>query len=151
MILVDTSAIYALLIRRDDNHSVAKHWYAEHASKDGLVITQLVICECWFLVKSRYGYDDADLVWESAIRGAFAILDLDATDIGAALAIRKKYGDSKMSFVDATSLAACERHKIDKVFTFDHKLFGMYRPGFSDHLMIVPGSASSANWRVTLP
>jgi predicted nucleic acid-binding protein len=73
-----------------------------------------------------------------AISGLFQILDMDSTDLRAALDIRLKYRDSGMSLVDAISLAACERYRISRVFTFDRVHFSIYRPRFTDALELVP-------------
>ncbi|MFA5809387.1 MAG: PIN domain-containing protein [Thermoleophilia bacterium] len=139
MILVDTSALYALTDRRDQHHKTATSWYAAaREAENTLAITQLIMAESWCMVERRKNSFYADKLWELMLSGFFNILDLDAADLATSLDIRIKYSDSKMSLVDATTLAICERLRIKKVFTYDRLHFGLYRPGFTDFLELVP-------------
>ena len=137
MILADTGALYALVARKDKNHKAAAGWYRSVAGKKQLVLTQPLLTETWLLISARLGSYYADSFWESVTVGVFGVIELDPADLQAALKIEKKYEDANLGFVDATSLAACERYRIRKVFTFDSH-FGIYKPSFTSHLELVP-------------
>lgn len=140
MILVDTSAIFALMIRRDRHHKHANRWYTENAGNNLLATTQLIIAECWHLAMSRFDHVSADKACEAALH-TFSVLDVDSSLLAAALDIRTKYHDSGMSLIDASSLAVCESLQIREVFTFDRVHFGIYRPSFRKSLKLLPEMA----------
>ncbi len=139
MILVDSGALYALNDFSDSSHEAAARSYSElKESETSMALTQPVMIELWQLVSRRKNLFYADKLWELMISGLFVILDISNADLTKAFEIRKKYADSKMSMVDATSLSACERHKIRRVFTLDREHFGIYKPSFAELLEIVP-------------
>jgi len=139
VIIFDTGAIFALNDKSDGKHEVATQCYRSlAASGQEFVTTQHVIAETWWLVARRKNVFYADKAWDVLMGNAFLVLDFDFIDFGLARQIREKYSDSGMSLVDATSLAACERHRISKVFTFDHDHFNIYRPTFAESLELMP-------------
>lgn len=139
MILADTGALYALVSGADANHKAAAGWYRQAAGSEQLVLTQPLLTEAWLLIAGRLGAFYADAFWESVVSGTFSVIELGADDLGRALEIERKYEDAGLGFVDATSLAVCERYKISRVFTFDRTHFGIYRPSFVSHLELIPG------------
>lgn len=139
MILADTSALYSVSVKQDQNHKSSTGWYTQaHQSGETFAVTQLIMAESWFLMARRQGSFYADRLWDLTMSGLFRILELDNIDLGLAMQIRKKYADSGLGFVDATSLAACERYRMEKVFTLDRAHFGIYRPSFAEFLELVP-------------
>jgi len=143
MILADTSGIFAVINRKDRHHEVSKKWFrSTTASGEALAITQPLLTESWRLINARIGPDQADTFWNSVLKGLFILIDIDVTDLRLAMEIRTKYADSGIGFVDATSFAICERHRISRAFTFDWKHFGIYRPTFADCLELVPAAGS---------
>lgn len=140
MILADTGAIYATIARRDANHLAASRWFGWFAGKDQLCITQPILTESWLLISAHLGAYYANRFWDSVNSGVFEIIDLDPADLKIALDIEQKYDDSSLGFVDATSLAACEKYRIAKVFTFDRNHFSIYRPSYADFLELAPES-----------
>lgn len=138
MIFVDTGALYALIDKNDVNHSNARKFYKDAVKRESLSISLPVMTEAWLLVDARLGKYFADKLWQSARDGIFDILELNREDLIAALEIENKYSKAGFGFVDATCFALCEKYKISKVFTYDRKHFGIYRPGFTEFLEIMP-------------
>lgn len=138
MILADTSGLYALIDRGDVNYRQAAKLFRKFAATERFALTQPVLTESWWLIAARLGSYYADLFWKSVVDGTFALIDLDMNDLGSALEIEDKYSDASLGFVDSTSIAACERYKIKKVFTFDRTHFRIYRPEFTDALELLP-------------
>lgn len=69
---------------------------------------------------------------------AFELLVTDAEDLTKALRIREAYPDQKFSIVDCLTMAACERYRIEGVFTFDRRDFSIFRPSFCPALTLLP-------------
>lgn len=137
MIIVDTSAIFALLTQHDKHHEQASEWYRQNAGNELLATSQLIIAECWHLAKTRLNHASADKACEAALQ-TFSILDINSSILTAALAVRSKYHDSGISLIDASTLAICEALQIGEVFTFDRRHFGIYRPSFRKSLELLP-------------
>lgn len=140
MILIDTGALYALMDKNDINHSSAKRFYETLAGRDTLSISVPILTEAYLLIDARLGTYFANRLWQSAIEGVFEILELNKNDIRRAFEIERKYQKAGFGFVDSTCFSLCERYRIRKVFTYDRKHFGLYRPTFSRSLDILPGS-----------
>lgn len=138
MILADTGGLYALIDSQDANHRRAVSWYRQVVKTEQLVLTQPILTESWWLVSARLGVFYADKLWSSVIDGVFSLIELGKDDLAVALEIETKYADAALGFVDATSMAACERNRISQVFTFDRTHFELYKPQFTKRLEPVP-------------
>lgn len=130
---MDTSAFYALLDKNDRHHRHARTVH-EHTRQEDLVTSLPILTEAWFLIKSRLGYHFANRVWDDVVKGAFELLEANEEDLARAQAIEKKYREAGLGFVDSISFALCEKNRIRKVFTYDVKHFGLYRPSFAPSL-----------------
>ncbi len=70
--------------------------------------------------------------------GVFELLDLDIDDLGKARQIENRYSKANFGIVDATCFFLCEKHRIRKVFTYDRRDFGIYKPRFVESLELLP-------------
>jgi predicted nucleic acid-binding protein len=138
VILVDTGALYALIDKNDINHPDARRFYEGVAGSESLAVSLPILTEAWLLVDARLGGYFANKLWQAALSDVFDILEIEGEDLKVALGIEKRYEKTGFGFVDATCFALCEKYKIRKVFTYDRKHFGIYKPSFSKSLDIVP-------------
>jgi hypothetical protein len=136
MILVDTGAFYALATRSDRNHASAARVIKDLA--EPLVTHTLILAEIWYLLETRVGRLAARKLAERVVAGGVGLLSVESTDIASALTIERRYSDLDLGLADAVSLALCERERIEKVFTFDRRDFGSYRPSFAPALKLLP-------------
>jgi predicted nucleic acid-binding protein len=120
-VFVDTSAFFALLYQRDQNHGRARVIHTSIiARRATMVPTNFVLAETHALLLSRLG-------GAIATRHLFAI-DAEATltvrvsedDERAARATLAGYTDRDFALTDATSFAVMDRLDIREAFTFDH-------------------------------
>lgn len=138
MIFVDTGALYALIDKNDINHSDAKRFYKGVVGKEAISTSLPILTEAWLLIEARLGKYFANKLWKSASEGIFEILELERDDLSTALEIENKYQKTGFGFVDSTCFALCEKYKIRRVFTYDRKHFGIYKPSFSESLELLP-------------
>ncbi len=116
-VLVDTSAVFALVDSSD-------HWHA--AAKAGLdslkkaraepLLTNFIVAECHALLLARLG---APLARKWLIGNVWPVRRVTIDDEAVAMSIISKYTDKTFSYADATSFAAMERLGIRKAFAFD--------------------------------
>lgn len=115
-VLVDTSAVFALLDRSDVNHSAAR------ATLEGLkrrragpLLTNFIVAESHALVLSRLG---SDIARRWLLGNVWPVERVSAEDEANARGIIARYVDKTFSYTDATSFAVMERLGL-KAFAFD--------------------------------
>jgi len=116
-VLVDTSAVYALLDERDACHQAAKD-SLEHLKKarSEPFLTNFIVAECHALALARLG---ATLARRWLLSNIWAVERVTADDESVAREIIRKYTDKSFSYTDATSFAVMDRLGIRAAFAFD--------------------------------
>lgn len=133
MILVDTGALYALVDKRDGKHGAARSFIESLSDRDRLP----VLVELWFLIRAR---KDAATAFDAVERilDSFDLLPTEAEDLPRAIDIKRTFSDQKFSLVDGLVMAYAERHRIERIFTFDRRDFSVFRPSFCTVLTLLP-------------
>jgi uncharacterized protein len=121
MIYIDTGALIARYIAKDDYHTEAKsNWKGLEKNKDRLFTSNFVLDETFTLLGRRAGYkfaaERARAIYSSE---ALTILRPDKSNELEALRFFEKYSDQMVSYTDCISFALMREHKIKRVFTFD--------------------------------
>jgi predicted nucleic acid-binding protein len=117
MIFVDTSAIYALISRRDDNHERATVLAQSFFETDTALVTHnYILLEAIALVQNRLG-------WRAAVSIEAIVSDVDVVWIDAEqhleAARRWKERGGEVSLVDEVSFLVMRERGIDTAFAFD--------------------------------
>ncbi len=133
-VVVDTSALYALISARDVFHDAAKEAY-ERLLRDGreLWVTSYLLVEFGGLTERRLGFAPLKAFYDSA-NGVFETLWVDEEIHGQAWAELDRRSGQGLNFVDWTVLLAA-RQLDAAVFTFDE---GFAKEG----AVVIPGSGS---------
>ena len=137
MITLDTSAIFALLNRRDGAHGSAVNALQE--DRGPFLVPAATLGEVGFLVEDRLGVEVLDLFLEDLESGAYT-LDCGDGDISRVRALVRRYADLSLGCVDAAVIACAERSG-GRVMTFDLRDFGVVAA--EGTITIVPGPPSS--------
>lgn len=117
-IMVDTSAIYALIDRSDACHEKAKYLFKKLSERDvDLILTNFILAETHALILSRLGHELArewvkNLIWK--------VERVKEEDEKRAREIIITYKDKSFSYTDATTFAVMERLKLNVALTFDN-------------------------------
>lgn len=117
MILVDTSALYALLDREDEGHGAAVDVW-EMVAGERLVTHSYVVVETVALAQHRLGMDAVRDLHEAV----FPVLDVGWVDEvvhQAAMATLVASGRRGISLVDHVSFEVMRRRGIHRAFAFD--------------------------------
>lgn len=118
---VDTSAYYALIDRRDANHSPAQSIATRLTTERyQQFTTDFVLAELHALLLARLGRGIAGRVLRDMDRSSTIITPVTTRDQRRAREILQQYDDKDFSLTDALSFAVMERLAIPNAFTFDH-------------------------------
>ena len=121
VITLDTSALFALLNRRDRSHGAAVK--ALEGDPGPYLVPAATLGEIAFLVEERLGIRVLDLLLADLESGAYTI-DCGEADLGRARQLVQRYEDLSLGYVDAAVIACAERSG-GRVLTFDLRDFGV--------------------------
>ncbi|MGB9805082.1 type II toxin-antitoxin system VapC family toxin, partial [Desulfofundulus sp.] len=116
-IMVDTSAIYALLDRSDNMHQQAVSILKELSTQGvEVVITNFIVAECHALLVSRLSPEIAR-AWLKGL--CWPVERVNEEDENRAREIIFTYSDKSFSYTGATTFAVMERLGATRAFAFD--------------------------------
>jgi len=134
-VFLDTGAFLALADEDDDYHSVAKSIHAQLlASHSQLLTSNFVLAETYTLIRFKVDHRAAVEFMKRFDQTRIKVLRVTETVEHSAKAIFAKYDDKDFSFVDCTSFALIDYHRLDQAFAFDSH-FRQYR--FKRHVMVL--------------
>jgi predicted nucleic acid-binding protein len=119
MIFVDTSALYAVLDRDDQNHSAAKAaWRELLEAEENLLVTNYIVVETTALVQHRLGMEAVRVLYGEIV----PVLDVhwitEADHLHAQNALLAT-DRRKLSLVDCSSFHAMRTRMLRVAFAFD--------------------------------
>jgi len=118
-VLVDTSAVLALLVPTDAQHAKARRAFAKLAETESrLLTTSYTLVECYALIDRRIGRD-ALRRFRSEFAPLLEVIWVGADEHERALDIVEAAGASGPSLVDAASFVVARKHHVDQVFAYD--------------------------------
>ena len=126
-VFVDTSALYAVLDRDDDNHALAAEAFSSLLDRELLLTHGDVAVEATALVQRRLGMDAVRALVDDVLP-AFELVFVDESLHHAALAALLASGARDVSLVDRTSFELMRRRGVTEAFAFDDDF---HREGFT--------------------
>jgi predicted nucleic acid-binding protein len=118
-VIVDTSALFALLDRRDARHASAVAFWTDPDDED-LVTHAYVVVESVALVRSRLGAEAVAALVDELLP-AIRVEMVDRSLHDACLADIRRIGGGA-SLVDRVTIAFAARHGIGRAFAYDADL-----------------------------
>lgn len=116
-VLVDSSAIVALLFANDDNHQAAVDCLRRLTIEGAeLLLSNFVLAETYNLLAVRT-YPARAREW--LLRNTWPVERITVADEEEAFRIIERHADKDYSYTDATSFALMRRLACDIAFTFD--------------------------------
>lgn len=125
MVFLDTSAIYALADRNDDNHKVAKGIFKNVLTHESILVHNYIIVESAALIQSRLGLTPAKKFLQDVSK--FEVIWVDAFLHNKAVEYLFSKGNRGLSFVDCISFVVMRNNGISKAIVFDEDFL---RAGF---------------------
>ena len=135
-ILIDTSALLAHISAKDINHPTASR-IMKTLAQENRIVTSAVLSELFYMTITRLNYSHAIAVF-AVTRAAFNMEQLSELDMARMQTIMTKYQDIELDYADTSIMAVAERLNITRIFTFDRRDFGIYRPNHCDHFELIP-------------
>jgi hypothetical protein len=132
VITLDSSAVFALLNRRDPDHRRVKSTLQK--DQGPYLIPAAILGEIAYLVEERLGSNVMDLFLADLASGAYS-LDCGEEELPRARQLAKKYTDLPLGFMDA-AVAACAEANGNRVLTLDNRDFSVV--GKETGLTILP-------------
>lgn len=135
-VFLDTGAFLALADEDDDYHTAAKPIYADLLlSKAQLLTSNFVLSETYTLIRSKVNHQAAVEFMRGFDQTGIRVLRVGESIEKTAKAIFVRYHDKDFSFVDCTSFALIDHHRLDHAFAFDSH-FRQYR--FKRTVVVLP-------------
>jgi len=135
-ILVDTSALYALIDASEPAHGAVAA--AVRQAREALLLPITVVPETDYLVASRLGVRVELAMLRAVVSGELRLEAVTAADVARCVEIVDEHADSDIGFVDASLVALAERLGVTRVLTLDHRHFRMVRPRHCPAFELVP-------------
>ena len=125
-LFLDTSALIALINRRDQYHVRIRDYLRDAKEVLAGVTSNLVLAE-FVTFFSRHGaLPEAIQFHQRVLKDPhFRVIWIDAVLHQSSLQVLEKFSEQHLSFTDASSVALMRREKIDRVLAFDedfHKI-----------------------------
>ena len=125
-VFVDTSAWYAAADLDDAGHQRAARRLQDYAG--GLLTSDHVLVETWFLTARRLGVDAAERLVNGVRMGVARIEPAIVADLEAATRIGEDFADQAFSIVDRTSWSIMLRLGVHEAISLDAD-FSIFRFG----------------------
>lgn len=123
MLVADTSALYALINRRDQhNKAVVDLFLAETSS---IIVPVAVLSELAWMVETRVGHDAMAAFLDDCQNGGFQLVWREA-DLPRIQELMRRYADLPLGFADAAVIALAEGGS-SRVATTDRRHFTVVR------------------------
>ncbi len=119
IVTLDTSALFALLNRRDPDHEPVKQ--ALLADRGPYLVPAGILAEIGYLIEQRLGLDVLDAFLADLEQRAF-VLEPPDEDLARVRELVRRYADLPLGFADAAVIACAERHG-GRVLTLDTRHF----------------------------
>jgi hypothetical protein len=134
MITLDTSAIIALLDRRDRDHAAVTETLRQESAP--YLVPAAVLGEVGYFIEARLGQVVLETFLDDLRDGSFS-LDCGDQDVGRVRELTGRYADLPLGLVDAAVIACAERNGL-RTLTLDQRDFGVVAQVMP--LTLLPGS-----------
>ena len=118
-LLADTSALPALILRDDQNHTRAVEFVRQHPG-NRYVLSELVLSELVTRVRARADAERAAAAGADLRRSQrYQVVFVDRALDEGGLALMRRFADKRLSLADAVSFELMQRLGIGAAFSFD--------------------------------
>lgn len=132
-ILLDTSAVVALLDSTDVHHeAVGSYWH------ENLLLPIPLLAEVDYMVSKYLGPHISRAFFRGVENGDLELIGLDNAAFARANAIMARYPSVPLGIADASVMALAETHQIPRILTLDRRHFSLVKPSNMDYFELLP-------------
>lgn len=118
-LLVDTGALLAYFLRRDQHHRAAVGFVRQHPHAR-FVLTDLILAELVTRLRARAGAQRAAAAGSSLLESRrYSLILVDIALVRGGLARMEQFGDKLLSLPDCVSFEVIDRLGLEGAFAFD--------------------------------
>ena len=139
MILLDTSGLFAALVRNQRAHEGAKAALEEAGPP--YVLSPFVLAELDFFFARETGTGQELSFLEEIVSGAYDLVPFLADDVAAAARVIDTYRDLGIGLADASIVVLAGRFRTNRVLTLDERHFRALRTPGGESFTILPADA----------
>ncbi|MFI4984670.1 MAG: type II toxin-antitoxin system VapC family toxin [Solirubrobacterales bacterium] len=133
---MDAGPLYAYVDADDAHHAACLELLETHPGP--LIVPTLVITEVAYLLGTRLGWQAEVRFLGDLAAGNFIIEPVHPADPLRIAELVATYHDLPLGTVDASVIAAAERHSITEILTLDHRHFTVVRPRHIASFTLLP-------------
>jgi predicted nucleic acid-binding protein len=139
LIICDTSGLFAAYNAKQAGHreTVA----AVNGSTGPLVISQYVVTELDYLLRTKVGVDAEVGMLRDVEAGAYDVTALSEPELGRAIALIEQYADRNLGLADAANVVLAARYRTTHLLTLDQRGYRVVRPLWGDAFTLLPADA----------
>lgn len=127
-ILVDTGFWVAANNRKDAHHKPVIGWLEKNINANfRFVTTWIVLCESFFLIKYKVGFQTAANLIKAYNRSEFDVLNLELEHSHRVIELLNKYEDLDIDLADVSLVIAAEQYNTGEILTVDNNDFDSLR------------------------
>jgi predicted nucleic acid-binding protein len=112
-------------------------------ASEPFILSPFVLAEADYMIASRLGVAaEMDLLQDVAA-GVYRLADFTVHDAARACSVVDQYRDMNIGLADASIVVLAERHKTNRVLTFDHRHFRAMKPLQGGSFTILPADGDN--------
>jgi predicted nucleic acid-binding protein len=139
-LLVDAGPLYAQADADEPRHrAVARVLTRE---REALVTTEIVVAEADYLILGRLGVEVELAFLDDLARGTFIVDCLSQDELRKACGVVDSYRDLRLGLADASLVVLAERHRTNRILTFDEGAFRAVKPLQGGHFVLLPSDGA---------
>jgi uncharacterized protein len=139
LIVADTSALFALVDERQEDH--ARVAAVVERERGPFLLSTFVLAELDYLLATRVGIDAELAFLGSVADGDYPVETFDETEIGEAARLVERYRDLEIGLADASLVLLAARAETRLILTLDERRFRALRPLRGGRFTLLPDDA----------
>ena len=136
MIIIDTSALFALFVAADRDHRAVADLLTE--SDDGIVVSPYVVAELDYLIAKRGGVRDELTALNELCSGAYELPIMGVADLISCSRVIARYADQRIGLTDASLVVLADRYQTPMICTFKRRHFSVLRSLDDREFTLIP-------------
>ncbi len=138
-LILDAGTLFAQADADDPEHEAVVALF--EAERGPLVTSQVAVAEADYLILTRLGVEVELAFLDDLAAGTFLVDCLDRKELGAARDLARRYCDLELGLADASLAVLADRHRTDRIASFDQRAFRAMTPLRGGAFTILPADS----------